>query len=322
MTADSPIAPQISKPEVDQPFQGPEPSAAREAGAADEDLFWQHLKSVPAFRALLRTIEARFYRQLDLVEPVLDLGCGDGHFADLALSSQVLAGIDPWWGPLRKAKRTGAYAVVVQSNGDRLPFPDHFFASIISNSVLEHIPDLDPVMTEASRVLKPGGMLVITTPSHYFTQFLGGAEWFERLGLDKLADLYRRFFNLVSRHAHTDSPDQWAVRLAAAGFHIERWQYYFSRQALHALELGHVQGLPSAALHALTGHWIIAPWEGNLSLTERWLRPYFLEPFPDEGTMMLIVARKESDGPTNFTLPDPSPLGHSVEGLAADRSHG
>lgn len=316
------MTPEIHQSKVNQPFRGPEPSAARETGGVDNDLLWQHLKTVPAFRALLRSIEGRFYRQLDLVEPLLDLGCGDGHFANLALASQVLAGIDPWWGPLQKAKRTEAYALVVQSNGDRLPFADQFFATVISNSVLEHVPDLDPVLKETCRVVKPGGMLVITTPSHYFTQYLGGAEWLERLRLSKLANLYRRFFNFVSRHAHTDSPDRWAARLAAAGFRIERWQYYFSRQALHALELGHLQGLPSAALHALTGHWIIAPWEANLSLTERWLRPYFLEPFPDEGTMMLIVARKESDGPISVALPEPSPLSRGVEGLAADGSHG
>ena len=46
-----------------------------------DDLLWRHLRGVPAFRALLRAVESRFYQDLELPRPVLDLGCGDGHFA-------------------------------------------------------------------------------------------------------------------------------------------------------------------------------------------------------------------------------------------------
>ena len=110
------------------------------------DLLWQQLKSLPAFRALLRAVEARFYPLIPLPEPTLDVGCGDGHFAAMTFPGRtVTAGIDPWWGPLRKAVRTGQYGLPVQALGDRLPFADTHFASAFSNSVLEHIPDLSPV---------------------------------------------------------------------------------------------------------------------------------------------------------------------------------
>ena len=54
-----------------------------------DDLLWQHLKDLPYFRALLRAVEARFYADLTLGEPALDLGCGDGHFASLALAGRA-----------------------------------------------------------------------------------------------------------------------------------------------------------------------------------------------------------------------------------------
>lgn len=257
-----------------------------------DDLLWKHLKSVPAFRALLRSIEARFYQHIDLPEPILDLGCGDGHFASLTFDQPLSAGIDPWWGPLNKAKESGAYQFVFQSLGDQLPFPNHYFGSVISNSVLEHISEVQPVLTDVSRVLRPGGKLVVTVPSQYFTEYLGGAQWFEKMGLTTLADAYRRFFNRIARHAHTDSPERWSRRLAQAGLEIDRWQYYFSKQALHALELGHIQGIPSALIHFLTGHWVLAPWRSNLRYTERWLRPHFEEDFPELGTMIVFVAHK------------------------------
>jgi SAM-dependent methyltransferase len=273
---------------------------ADERGHERDDLLWRHLKSLPAFRALLRAVEARFYRAVEIPGPVLDLGCGDGHFAQMAFDEPLAAGADPWWGPLQKARRTGAYRLNVQALGDALPFASGAFASVISNSVLEHIDDVQPVLVEASRVLRPGGRLVITMPSHRFTANLAGARWLGRIGL---GDAYRRFFNTISRHAHTDPPEEWAARLASAGFQIRRWQSYFSPGALRALEIGHVQGLPSAAIHFLTGHWILGPWHRNLQATERWLRPYYEEPPTEAGAYLFFVAEKVGDAPVAVALP-------------------
>ena len=278
----------------------------------DDDLLWRHLKTVPAFRALLRAVEARFYRQVAIPEPVLDLGCGDGHFAQMAFRRPLLAGADPWWGPLQKARRSGAYRLNVQALGDALPFPNGAFASVISNSVLEHIEEVEPVLVEAARVLRPGGRLVVTMPSHYFTKYLGGAAVLQPLGLD---DAYRRFFNFISRHAHTDPPERWAERLGAAGFRVTRWQYYFSKGALRALEAGHAQGLPSAVLHAVTGHWILGPWRENLRLTERRVRPYFEEEAPASGAYLFMMAEKVAGEPIEPTLPQAQPF--SLEELRA-----
>jgi SAM-dependent methyltransferase len=276
-----------------------------EAVAMSDDVLWRHLKTVPAFRALLRSVESRFYQHIVLPEPTLDLGCGDGHFAQMTFDHALAAGVDPWWGPLIKATASGAYRLPVQALGGSLPFADNAFGSVLSNSVLEHIDDVQPVLTEVARVLEPGGIFVMTTPNHHFTKLLGGALILERLGLKGWARRYRAFFNAISRHAHTDPPEQWAARLAEAGLRVDRWQYYFSRKALHALELGHIQGLPSAVLHFLTGHWILAPWKSNLRLTERWVRPHFQEEAPIVGTMTLMIASKTGSASMEAILPPP-----------------
>lgn len=262
-----------------------------------DDILWRQLKSVPAFRALLRSVEARFYQQEELPEPVLDLGCGDGHFASMTFAGRLTAGIDPWWRPLKKAVHAGVYKYPVQGLGDAMPFPDSHFGTVMSNSVLEHIPDVQPVLNEAARVLQPGGKLIITVPNDQFTARLGGAMWLERIGLRRLADAYRRGFNAIARHAHTDPPERWQQRLELANLRVENCQPYFSESALHALEFGHFFGLPSFLCHLFTRRWIMAPWRSSLYLTERWLRPLFEEPLPDNGlgTMLLFVARKPSD---------------------------
>ncbi|MCP4363138.1 MAG: methyltransferase domain-containing protein [Chloroflexi bacterium] len=279
-----------------------------------DDLLWRQLKTIPAFRALLRAVESRFYFSVDLPAPTLDVGCGDGHFSQMTFAQPIDAGIDPWWNPLKKSDRSGMYQTLTQGLGSQLPFPDSHFGSAFSNSVLEHIPHLQPVLQDVNRVLQMNGRFLITIPSQYFSAWLGGAVLFEKLHLQGLANHYRRFFNGISRHAHTDSPEVWAARLAQAGFEIERWQYYFSPQALRTLEAGHIQGIPSAIMHAISGHWIVAPWESSLKLTEHWLRPYYSEEFGEQGAYLLFIARKISSAPIAVTLPAARPF--SISELA------
>ncbi|HSL30697.1 MAG TPA: hypothetical protein VK900_15965, partial [Anaerolineales bacterium] len=46
------------------------------------DFLWLHIRDLPYFRSLLRAVEAQFYKQVNLQAPTLDLGCGEGHFAE------------------------------------------------------------------------------------------------------------------------------------------------------------------------------------------------------------------------------------------------
>jgi ubiquinone/menaquinone biosynthesis C-methylase UbiE len=150
-----------------------------------DDLLWQHLKDLPYFRALLRAVEARFYANLTLGEPVLDLGCGDGHFASLALAGRTsLVGVDPGWSSLTKAAQRGVYRHALQCLGAQLPFASGCFNTVISNSVLEHIPDVDAVLIETARVLRPGGTLIFCSQRTFslLISLQRCAAWLQRLG--------------------------------------------------------------------------------------------------------------------------------------------
>jgi SAM-dependent methyltransferase len=267
----------------------------------EDDFLWQHLKALPAFRALLRAVEARFYQPLlPLEEPVLDVGCGDGHFASVAFPRPLLAGIDPAIASLREAQEWGGYRGLAQGLGDALPFPNGHFSTVVSNSVLEHIPALEPVLAEVSRVLRcpdpasgqPGGRFIFCVPGHHFTELLFFADLFRGLKLAGAAGAYERYFNRISRHHHCDGAEVWQQRLAAAGLEVTTSFYYFSRQATHALDLGHYLGAPSLIAKKLFGRWIVVPTRKNLALTERWLRPLYEEPLPDVGAYLFVVAQK------------------------------
>jgi len=257
----------------------------------DDDFLWKHLKDLPAFRALLRAVEARLYQDLlPLEEPVLDVGCGDGHFASVALPGPLALGIDPAGDVLREAQMRGAYGIVAQSRGDALPVPDRSMATVVSNSVLEHIPEVDPVLAEIARVLKPGGRFIFCVPSDHFTELLFFTQIFRRLRLEGLASFYERYFDRISRHHHCDGVDIWRARLANVDLRLSDSFAYFSERALHALDLGHYFGTPSLLTKKLLNRWILVPAHWNLVLTERWLRPLYEEQLPQVGAYLFFTA--------------------------------
>ena len=137
-----------------------------------KDYLWLHIKDIPYFRAMVRSIEARFLDDIDLPKPVLDLGCGDGHFSSIVFEQPIAVGIDPWRGPIREAAKRGIYELPVLGEGARLPFADGFFSSVVSNSVLEHIPSISNVLVDTARVLKTGGKFVFCVPNDRFLMSL------------------------------------------------------------------------------------------------------------------------------------------------------
>jgi SAM-dependent methyltransferase len=163
----------------------------------------------------------------------------------------------------------------------------------VSNSVLEHIPELDPVLKEMARVLKPGALFVFCVPNHQFLPNLSVARFLDKLHLRGLATAYRQFFNFISRHKHCDPPEVWEERLAKAGFKIERYWHYFSPQALATLEWGHYFGLPSLVYHFLFRRWILVPSAWNMSLTKKIVGKYYSEaPQQPDGAYSFYIARR------------------------------
>ncbi|MBN2044854.1 MAG: NUDIX domain-containing protein [Anaerolineales bacterium] len=260
----------------------------------DKDFLWPQIKSLPWFRALLRSVEASYYQDLDFPEPVLDLGSGDGHFADAAFDFTINVGLDPWWGPLAASKKyPHAYGGRVQADGAEMPFPDGYFASALSNSVLEHIPHLDEVLAETARVLKTGAPFVFCCPNPGHFSELSISGGLQKLGLKKLADWYQEWFRRISRTEHADRPEVWETRLEKSGFTLDRWWHYFPPESMRVLEWGHYLGAPSLLPKWLLGRWLISGSDWNLALIEKVLRPFAqTEPHP-LGTYTFYIARRK-----------------------------
>lgn len=263
---------------------------------AERDYLRDHLESVPPFRALLRGIECKLFAEAGPIEnPVLDLGCGDGHFAQMAFGRPLFAGIDLDERMVREAAQRGVYRFPIVASATHMPFPDAFFKTVIANCVVEHIPDLEAVLRETFRVLQPGGRFIFGVPSHRFADMLLGSTLFNRLGLSTLAQAYGNWFNWHSAHFHIYDPQTWQDLLTMHGFEVEHWEYYMTPEGLKAFDIGHYLGVPRLISRILTGKWVAFPNPISTALFDAWLRPHYEARPRHEGPCIFFHARKPAE---------------------------
>lgn len=144
-------------------------------------------------------------------ERVLDVGCGEGHFATvLADASARVVAIDVAEEPLRRARsrRADLDLRLVEPEG-RWPLEDASFDVVWAGEVIEHVLDTAAWLSEVRRVLRSGGSLLLSTPAH------------DRLTLLRLALSRRAFaahFDPRSDHLRLYSQSTLTSLLADFGF--------------------------------------------------------------------------------------------------------
>lgn len=142
---------------------------------------------------------------------VLDLGCGGGHVAFAAagagarvtaydLSAEMLAAV------ATEAGRRGLPGIETrQGAAETLPFPDAAFDAVLTRYSAHHWRDVPAALSEARRVLRPGGLMVVcdvVSPE------------------DPLLDTHLQAVELLRDPSHVRDyrPSEWRGMLAAAGF--------------------------------------------------------------------------------------------------------
>lgn len=251
---------------------------------------------MPVPLALERAVECAILAGHPFERPILDLGCGDGIFASVLFADPIETGVDPLRYELDIAATKNAYDELICCHGDDIPKPDGSYATLFSNSVLEHIPHLDPVLKEAHRILKDDGVMYVTIPTHRFERYTIGSVLLSAVGAKRLAEkwrgIFKRFWNLYNVH----EPALWKARFESAGFTVEdSFEYeplsmYLLKEALMPFSI------PGAVAKKTANRWVILPpllrklvtrpvaWLGT-SLMARWSRS-------DTGCLIFMELRK------------------------------
>lgn len=228
---------------------------------------------------LWRAAEIAALRQVAYEPPILDLGCGDGLVTSCVLS-QVDIGVDPWPGALAQARTRGIYRRLLAVSAEEISLPGGSIGTVLSNSVLEHLPRLDAALQAIGRILRPGGLLVFTTPTDAF-------------GRQLLVTLnrYSAWRNRRLRHLNLLSSADWSRRLSRVGLEVAEVRPYL-RPALvrlwDGLELAQEVWIGRRRLFSLL--WRSLP-PSALDLLAKWAATLDLSASPPSGGQLIVVRK-------------------------------
>lgn len=122
-----------------------------------------------------------FAEQWCMQKKVLDLGCGSGYgTARISQLAAEVVGVDVSEEAVQfaRARYSAPNLSFDPIDGDTpLPYPDHSFDVVLSFQVIEHVRDEQGYLSEARRVLRPGGTMLIITPDRKHRLFPGQRPW-------------------------------------------------------------------------------------------------------------------------------------------------
>lgn len=142
---------------------------------------------------------------------VLDLGCGDGRLT-LSLRGRTIVGADVSRVALDRARgrlTERDVELVEVFPGAVLPFEENAFDLVLLAETIEHVADAETLLAEAWRILRAGGEIAVTTPSHG-----------RRTSLSMLVRGFERTFDPLSPHVRFFSRESLTEMLAEAGFEV------------------------------------------------------------------------------------------------------
>lgn len=218
-----------------------------------------YLAQVPAALAIERLIEGHLLREKSFVRPVLDIGCGDGLFASMLFDDKIDEGLDYDAKETARATAAGRYLHVTTGSATSMPFPDASFATLFSNSVLEHIPGIEQVMREAFRVLRPGGVFHFTVPTPRFEEQSLPHRLLSAMGMKKGAARFAEAYNSFWQHHNVHDQEGWSSLARAAGFEIQEAHTYCPPRVARLNDFLAPFAFPTAVTRRVLDRWVLSP---------------------------------------------------------------
>lgn len=134
-------------------------------------------------------------------QKIIDIGCAYGGLLNaLSGKSRELVGVDMDESALEQAKANHPHIKFIYQSASTLPFEDETFDIAVLAEVIEHVGDENKqlVIDEAHRILKTGGLFVLTCP------YAGLLAWMDPMDFKRrFPGVYRLYMRLTNYNPHT-----------------------------------------------------------------------------------------------------------------------
>lgn len=254
-------------------------------------------------------------RTLTAGRDVLDIACGEGYGSDiLAATAKSVVGIDISPDTVAHARthyKDPRIFFRVGSATD-IPIPDACVDMVVSFETIEHLVDHDRMMQELRRVLRPNGLLLISSPKRLeYSNTPGYQSRFHlrELHTEQFVALVDRYFAKTKRYGQKLS----AASLIAHDTDIGPFKLFAGT--------GHRTGIPEARYN------LILASDGDLpqiphsayEIIESPLQPYAAEAFRQEATKQAVALRQEAESVRQALLVATEKAAHDATVAQADR---
>ncbi len=213
----------------------------------------KYLENRPMFLAIIRSQEAMLFQKYSkfVDGKILDFGCSEGFFAGLVFGkNRINVGLDLSNNKrVEEAKKEKIYKKISLYDGDTIPYPNNYFNTVVSNCVLEHIPNINFSLKEIFRVLKPGGFFLTSVMTDQWENNLFGSKIFGKT--------YRNIMRKTQAHHNLFSNKKWRSYFKKAGFKIQSIDGYLYKKSAFYLDLFHYLSIESLISYKLFNRWIL-----------------------------------------------------------------
>jgi len=159
----------------------------------------------PQFNPLL---SARYQKIANLIpenaRTIIDVGCGDGYLVYLAHAKSgtaLLHGLEYDEIGLRYAKQKlgekKIAADLIQGDIFQMPYESNIFDVVLNADVIEHLDNPEDAVREMHRIMRPGGLLLLSTPQRRANEGKWDALHVHEFSTRELKDLCEKYFKDV-----------------------------------------------------------------------------------------------------------------------------